>query len=169
MLTGHQNLVQTVPEFRGILQIMHGNGGQAHNGIHRRADIVAHIGQKFTLCLVSTLRLPQRFLQRLLIAALRFYRFRNIRARHAHTPQAHVDSSNRSLFYLRRIIRVLTRGIGKAIAILILELFLNIVAVQHAQPQLPILGHHMALYCTIHKVLISSAPTNQSAMDFARI
>ena len=169
MLTGHQNLVQTVPELRRVLQIIHGNGCHAHDGIHRRADIVAHIGQEFTLSLVGTLRLPQRFLQSLLVATLRLHRFRNIRARHTHPPQTHVDSGYGRLFYLRRIIRVLTRGIGKAIAILILELFLNIVAVQHAQPQLPILGHHMALYCTIHKVLISSAPTNQSAMTFARI
>ena len=46
---GLGDLAQTVPHPLLIVQIGPGNGRHAHDGIHRRADIVGHIGQEFRL------------------------------------------------------------------------------------------------------------------------
>ncbi len=60
MLTGQGNFLQTVAHLLLVVDMSRGNRSHAHNGIHRCADIVAHVGQEYTLCL----RCLQGFLPR---------------------------------------------------------------------------------------------------------
>ena len=48
------------------LDIRTRNGGQANDCIHRRTDIMGHIGEEFRLCTACTLRCPICFFQRLM-------------------------------------------------------------------------------------------------------
>ena len=54
-----------------VIYVGCGNRGHADDGIHRRADIVAHIGQELTLCGTGRSRVLQGGFQYLLLA-LRF-------------------------------------------------------------------------------------------------
>ena len=58
MFAGQRDLPQTVLHLFHITHIGDGNGGHAHDRIHGRPDIMAHIGQKFAFCLVGMLRIP---------------------------------------------------------------------------------------------------------------
>ncbi len=54
------------------------NGSKADNGIHRRADVMGHIGKEGGFRPVGMLRLHQGILQGLGLFPLLFLRFRNI-------------------------------------------------------------------------------------------
>ena len=58
VLAGQGDLPQVVPHLLRVVRIVQGQGGHAHDGVHGRADIVAHAGQKLLLCPVGLLRLP---------------------------------------------------------------------------------------------------------------
>ena len=71
MLAGKTDFAQTGLDAFRIVQMCAGNRGHADDGIHRRADIVAHIGQELTLCGTGRSRVLQGGFQYLLLA-LRF-------------------------------------------------------------------------------------------------
>ncbi len=54
MLAGKRDFPQAVLHLLCIADIRGGNCRHADDGIHRRPDIMAHVGKEFTLCLVRT-------------------------------------------------------------------------------------------------------------------
>ena len=65
MLRGRPDLLQVFPRLIRRLRILQGNAVQADDRIHRRADLMAHVGQERGLCPVCLLRGCQSVAQRL--------------------------------------------------------------------------------------------------------
>ena len=70
MIAGRKNLLQTIPDLLFVVDMVDGDGGKADDRIHRRADIVGHVGKESALGLVGMLRLHQGILQRLCLLLL---------------------------------------------------------------------------------------------------
>ena len=65
MITGRKYFLQTVSYLIPVINMTGRNGGKSDNSVHRRTDVVGHIGQKCSLGPVSMLRLHQCVLERL--------------------------------------------------------------------------------------------------------
>ena len=70
MLSGQGNLAQSVYHSVLLINVHTGNRRHAQNGIHRRADIVAHSGQEITLCMIGRLRPLRRQSQYFILTLL---------------------------------------------------------------------------------------------------
>ncbi len=63
MPAGERDLFQTVLHSHRILNICHRDRCHTDNPVHRRADVMAHIGQKLTFRQIGADRLPLRLIQ----------------------------------------------------------------------------------------------------------
>ena len=70
MPAGQCNLYKTVPDPRRILNICHGNRRHAYDAVHRRPDIMTHVGEELALCpvclygcLLRSVQLPKLLLR----------------------------------------------------------------------------------------------------------
>ena len=81
MPAGLCDFAKALRQLFGIFDIRTGNGRKPNDGIHRRADIVGHIGKKLRLGAVGILRSPIGFFQRLAGFDLGLFLLRNIHAR----------------------------------------------------------------------------------------
>ena len=64
MVARRLDLLQAVADPFGLIQMGLGNVGKPDDGVHRRPDIVRHIGEKSTLCVIRLTGLFQRCLQK---------------------------------------------------------------------------------------------------------
>ena len=63
VVAGQIDLFQIITNGRAVLRVLPGNGGQANDGVHRRADVMRHGGQEIRLCMVGAVRGLGRGLQ----------------------------------------------------------------------------------------------------------
>ncbi len=77
MVAGGKNLLQAVPDLFLVIDMAGCNRCKPYNRIHRRTDIVGHIGKEGGLRPVGMLRLHQRILQSLCLLPLFPHTFRN--------------------------------------------------------------------------------------------
>ena len=102
MARRNRDFSQTVFQPPAVVESRGRNGGHADDGVHGRADFVAHAREKFTFGPVGTLRVEQSVAQDLLrFAHLRHVRERNDIARH-HAALPHgVDADLHPDFFPR--------------------------------------------------------------------
>ena len=63
VVAGQIDLFQIITNGRAVLRVLPRNGGQANDGVHRRANVMRHGGQEIRLCMVGAVRGLGRGLQ----------------------------------------------------------------------------------------------------------
>ena len=64
------DLVQVLAHLLALVHVVVGQRGEAHDGVHGRADVVGHVGQERALGLAGAVGAVERFLQQLLLLHL---------------------------------------------------------------------------------------------------
>ena len=78
MFCADTDLFQIVPGLRRKIRIVQGNIVQPDDGVHWRADLVAHIGEEAGFCVACLFRLIQCFLEHLPLLFLGAHGFLNV-------------------------------------------------------------------------------------------
>ena len=138
---GQADLLQAVLQPLAVVQVGLGQRGHADDGVHGRADVVAHGGEELALGPAGLLRLFQRPLQRLLVAALPLHRVGQIRARQAHAAQPQVDGGDGQALGAHAAALV-PDGIGERIGICVLQALQYGGGLHHLRQERPVGLHH---------------------------
>ena len=103
MLAADADFLQAAFDLRPAINIIKRNLRHAQNCIHRRANIMAHIRQKFAFRPVCLLCRRQGLLNRLLAAHLLCDGIRHVHAHHADASQTQIHRRQHQLLDLNNI------------------------------------------------------------------
>ena len=135
MLAADADFLQAAFHFCLAIHISKRDLRHAQDCIHRRADVMAHIRQKFALRPVRLLCRRQGLLNRLLAAHLLCDGIRHIHAHHANASQAQIHRRQCQLLDLNSVASgTLAHAVAEAVAALLLQLLQNILLIEQLQP-----------------------------------